>query len=52
MIGSVQPILVEGPGTGHADNFAPVAIAGGTRGQSGHALITGADNNQLRAVWA
>jgi threonylcarbamoyladenosine tRNA methylthiotransferase MtaB len=52
MIGSVQPILVEGPGTGHTDNFAPVAIAGGTRGQSGIARIIGSDGNQLVAVWA
>jgi threonylcarbamoyladenosine tRNA methylthiotransferase MtaB len=52
MVGSVQPILVEGPGTGHTDNFAPVAIAGRTRGDMGRAQITGCDGNQLMAVWA
>ncbi|MEA3060044.1 MAG: threonylcarbamoyladenosine tRNA methylthiotransferase MtaB [Sphingomonadales bacterium] len=52
MVGSVQPILVEGPGTGHTDNFAPVAIAGRTRGDMGRARITGSDGNQLMAVWA
>jgi len=52
MVGSTQPILVEGAGVGHTDNFAPVAIAGASRGESGHALITGSDRNQLTAVWA
>ena len=51
MVGSVQPILVEGPGKGHTDNFAPVAIAGGTRGDMGRARITGCDGNQLMAIW-
>lgn len=52
MIGSVQPLLVEGDGKGHTDNFAPIAIAGARRGESGMALITGCDGDQLRAVWA
>src|SRR5438270_5817086 len=52
MMGSTQPILVEGDGVGHTDNFAPVAIAGATRGQTGAALVTGNDGNQLIAVWA
>jgi len=52
MVGSTQPILVEGAGVGHTDNFAPVAIAGASRGESGHVLITGSDRNQLTAVWA
>jgi threonylcarbamoyladenosine tRNA methylthiotransferase MtaB len=51
MIGSVQPILVEGPGIGHTDNFAPVAIEGATRGRTGHARITGTDGKQLTAVF-
>ena len=51
MVGSVQPILVEGPGKGHTDNFAPVAIAGRTRGDMGRARITGCDGNQLMAIW-
>jgi threonylcarbamoyladenosine tRNA methylthiotransferase MtaB len=52
LVGSVQPILVEGPGKGHTDNFAPVAIAGGTRGDMGRARIAGCDGNQLLAIWA
>jgi len=52
MVGSTQPILVEGDGVGHTDNFAPVTIAGATRGQSGYARITSCDGKQLTAVWA
>jgi hypothetical protein len=48
----VQPILVEGDGIGHTDHFAPVAIVGAKRGESGDARITGRDGNQLTAVWA
>jgi threonylcarbamoyladenosine tRNA methylthiotransferase MtaB len=51
MVGSVQPILVEGPGQGHTDNFALVAIAGGNRGDMGRARIAGCDGNQLLAIW-
>jgi threonylcarbamoyladenosine tRNA methylthiotransferase MtaB len=52
MVGSTQPVLVEGDGVGHTDNFAPIAIAEAARGQSGSARITGSDRNQLTAVWA
>ena len=52
MVGSTQPILVEGDGVGHTDNFAPVAIPEGTRGDTGFARITGCDDTQLTAVWA
>jgi threonylcarbamoyladenosine tRNA methylthiotransferase MtaB len=52
MTGTVQPLLVEGPDKGHTDNFAPVAIAGARRGQTGRALITGCDGDHLTAVWA
>ena len=51
LVGSVQPILVEGPGIGHTDNFAPVAIEGATRGRTGRARITGTDGKQLTAVF-
>ena len=51
LVGSVQPILVEGPGIGHTDNFAPVAIEGAQRGQTGLARITGTDGKQLTAVF-
>ncbi len=49
LVGTAQPILVEGDGIGHTDNFAPVAIAGGSRGDTGLARITGFDGNQLTA---
>jgi threonylcarbamoyladenosine tRNA methylthiotransferase MtaB len=52
MVGSTQPILIEGDGVGHTDNFAPVAIVGAIRGQSGNARITSSDDGQLTAVWA
>jgi threonylcarbamoyladenosine tRNA methylthiotransferase MtaB len=52
MIGTVQPLLIEGPGKGHTDNFAPVAIDGARRGQTGLARITGCDGDHLKAVWA
>jgi threonylcarbamoyladenosine tRNA methylthiotransferase MtaB len=52
MTGTVQPVLVEGEGTGHTNNFAPVAIAGSVRGESGNARITGRESDHLAAVWA
>ena len=52
LVGSVQPVLVEGPGKGHTDNFAPVVIDGAVRGQSGYARILGADASQLAGVLA
>jgi threonylcarbamoyladenosine tRNA methylthiotransferase MtaB len=52
LVGTVQPILVEGEAKGHTDNFAPVAIAGAARGQSGSARITGRDGDHLKAAWA
>ena len=52
MAGTVQPVLVEGDGIGHTDNFAPVALPAASRGQSGQARITGSDGSHLTAVWA
>jgi len=52
LIGSTQPVLIEGKDQGHSDNFAPVAISGAERGQSGLARITGRNGGQLSAVWA
>ena len=51
-VGTVQPILVEGEDVGHTDNFAPIAIAGGSLGQSGLVRITGRDGDRLTAAWA
>lgn len=52
MVGTVNPMLVEGECKGHTDNFAPVAIAGARRGESGKVRITGHEGDQLTAVWA
>jgi threonylcarbamoyladenosine tRNA methylthiotransferase MtaB len=51
-IGSSHPILIEGENQGHTDNFAPVAIAGAERGQTGIARIINRDGDRLTAVWA
>ena len=51
-IGSVQAVLIEGDGTGHSDNFAPVALAGGIRGQTGLAHLIGRNGDKLAAEWA
>jgi len=51
LVGTMQPILVEGDGVGHTDNFAPVATAG-RRGQAGMARIAGSDGERLSAVFA
>ena len=52
LVGSTQPALIEGDGTGHTDNFAPVALAGARRGETGEVRITGRDSDRLTAVWA
>ena len=52
LVGTVQPALVEGEGKGHTDNFAPMRLEGGKRGQSGLTRITGRDGEWLRAIWA
>ena len=50
--GSTQPTLIENNGKGHSDSFAPIAIDGATRGQTGQAHVTGREGDQLTAVWA
>jgi threonylcarbamoyladenosine tRNA methylthiotransferase MtaB len=52
LVGTVQPILIEGECIGHTDAFAPVAIEGATRGRSGDARITGRNGDRLTAVFA
>jgi threonylcarbamoyladenosine tRNA methylthiotransferase MtaB len=52
LIGTVQPILIEGDSSGHTDNFAPITLPGGERGETGAVRVTGRDVNQLTAVWA
>ena len=52
LAGTVLPVLIESGGKGHADNFAPVAIAGAARGETGAARITGRAGDHMSAVWA
>jgi threonylcarbamoyladenosine tRNA methylthiotransferase MtaB len=52
LIGTTQHILIEGSGTGHSDNFAPVALEGAARGESGRVRVSGRDGDRLRAAWA
>ena len=52
LVGTTQPVLIENGGKGHADNFAPLAIEGASRGRSGFARITAHDCDHLTAVWA
>jgi threonylcarbamoyladenosine tRNA methylthiotransferase MtaB len=52
LIGSTQPVLMENNGKGHSDNFAPVGIAEGKRGDGGHARIVSREGDLLQAVWA
>jgi threonylcarbamoyladenosine tRNA methylthiotransferase MtaB len=52
LVGTMQPVLIENGGKGHADNFAPVAIEDATRGATGLVRITGRDDDHLTAAWA
>jgi threonylcarbamoyladenosine tRNA methylthiotransferase MtaB len=45
-------VLIEGDGVGHTGNFAPVAVAGATRGQTGQVRVTGRCGDRVAAVWA
>jgi threonylcarbamoyladenosine tRNA methylthiotransferase MtaB len=52
LVGTAQPVLIEGDGIGHTNNFAPVAITGASRSETGMACITGRDGDRLTAAWA
>ena len=52
LVGSTHDALIEGEGKGHTDNFAPLALEGAPRGQSGKVQIIGRMDNHLRAAWA
>ncbi|HET7816031.1 MAG TPA: MiaB/RimO family radical SAM methylthiotransferase [Sphingomicrobium sp.] len=52
LIGSAEPVLVEGDGTGHTDTFAPVAVEGAVRGEVGTVRITGRAGELLTGAWA
>ena len=50
LVGTTQPALIEGEAKGHTDNFAPIAVPGASRGESGNVRITGRDGDQLAAA--
>ena len=52
LIGATLPVLIEGDGSGHSDNFAPIALPGAVRGETGLARIMGRDGDRLMAAWA
>ena len=52
LVGSRQRILVENNGKGHSDGFAPVALAGGQRGEILDVRVTGVDGDHLVGVRA
>ena len=47
LVGTRQTVLIENKERGHSDGFAPVRIAGSTRGECGSALITGREGDAL-----
>ncbi len=47
MTGTTQQVLVEAGGRGHAENFAPVAIDSGRRGEIGAFRISGHSDGRL-----
>ena len=52
LVGTVHRALIEGPGRGHTDSFAPIRLPGAERGQTGRVRISGRDGDQLTAAWA
>ena len=50
LVGTTHTLLIEAPGKGHTDNFAPVAVEGATRGQLVDARITGRTTDHLVAA--
>lgn len=52
LVGTIQPVLIEGAGKGHSDGFAPVHVEGARRGDAGEARITGRDGDALTGSWA
>ena len=52
LIGTSQRVLIENNAKGHSDGFAPVVIAGTSRGETGDARIVGRDDDHLVGVLA
>jgi threonylcarbamoyladenosine tRNA methylthiotransferase MtaB len=52
LIGTNSRMLLEADGKGHADNFAPIVLAGAKRGEIVDVRITGRDEDHLTSVRA
>ena len=52
LVGTTRSGLIEGNGTGHTDNFAPIRAVGAQRGEIFAMRITGRDGDQVTAVRA
>jgi threonylcarbamoyladenosine tRNA methylthiotransferase MtaB len=52
LVGTRQQILIESEGTGHTDGFAPIAVDGSSRGETGDITVTAFEGDTLRGVWA
>jgi threonylcarbamoyladenosine tRNA methylthiotransferase MtaB len=52
LVGTIQPVLIENGGKGHADNFAPVRVEGSERGQFLLAPISHRDGDMLVGMLA
>ena len=51
LVGTRQSVLIENKERGHSDGFAPVRIAGSSRGDIGAARITGREGDQLIGIF-
>jgi threonylcarbamoyladenosine tRNA methylthiotransferase MtaB len=51
LIGSRQPVLIETEGKGHTDSFAPIAVVGASRGDTGVVRVTARDGDHLVGVF-
>jgi threonylcarbamoyladenosine tRNA methylthiotransferase MtaB len=47
LVGTTQPVLIEGYGKGHSDNFAHVSVANAKRGEVMEVFVSGRENDHL-----
>ena len=52
LIGTILPVLVEGDGKGHSDQFAPILIPGAAKGETGRMRVLSRDGDHLAGAWA
>jgi threonylcarbamoyladenosine tRNA methylthiotransferase MtaB len=52
LVSTRQQILIESEGAGHTDAFAPIAVDGSSRGETGDVVVSGFEGDTLRGVWA